>query len=335
MKIRVLGAGWYGAHIGLALREKGHDVEVHESADHVFAGASGSNPARLHEGFHYPRSRLTRAFCQDHKARFLKAYGHLTRAVPINIYAIAAKDSLIDFGTYTQVLKSEVDLVSIHDPREFGLQNVEGAVLTGERHIIIRLAREYFTAALGPVLKLNTPAGSSEDTVWDWTIDCTFCALDRVDVDRYEPCITGILGGPVNTAVTIMDGPFPSLYPWDEMYGLNSLTSAKYTPLDRCSSWLDAKKVLEATTQAQARGRVQEMFDQLVLFWPDVAKLYSIVDWKFGIRAMPRSAAAARTVDVVRIGDRLIRIRAGKIDAVFQAQLLVEEIIDSDKDRIS
>jgi glycerol-3-phosphate dehydrogenase len=64
VKIRVLGGGWYGCHIALALIGDGHEVEIHETRERIFEGASGSIPARLHLGFHYPRSRMTRAACQ-------------------------------------------------------------------------------------------------------------------------------------------------------------------------------------------------------------------------------------------------------------------------------
>jgi hypothetical protein len=42
---------------------------------------------------------------------------------------------------------------------------------------------------------------------------------------------------------------------------------------------------------------------------------------------MPRSAADARLVDVVRVGERALRVRAGKIDAIFHAERLVREMI--------
>ena len=84
MKIRVLGAGFYGCHIALALMRDGHHVAVHEIAGRIFAGASGAIPARLHVGCHYPRSRMTRAACQEHNAAFMSEYGFLTRNVPVN-----------------------------------------------------------------------------------------------------------------------------------------------------------------------------------------------------------------------------------------------------------
>jgi hypothetical protein len=42
---------------------------------------------------------------------------------------------------------------------------------------------------------------------------------------------------------------------------------------------------------------------------------------------MPLSGADMRLVDVVRLGERLIRVRAGKIDAVLHAEKLIREML--------
>jgi hypothetical protein len=90
-------------HLALALkRADGHEVEVHETRRDIFEGASGNIPARLHQGFHYPRSRLTRAACQITAEAFMARYGHLTRGVPVNIYAVAEHQSLVDFDQYVR-----------------------------------------------------------------------------------------------------------------------------------------------------------------------------------------------------------------------------------------
>lgn len=328
MKIRVLGAGWYGAHLATALIRDGHQVELHESADRIFAGASGGIPSRLHIGTHYPRSRLTRAACQDHHAAFMRNYGELTHGVPVNIYAIAAHDSLVDFGNYVQTLRNEIEFVTVQKPEEFGLRNVEGAILTGERHVITDKARAFFEDRLKDVLVLQSSCNRIDDPAWDWTIDCTFCANDSANVERYEPCITGLLAGPVDRAVTVMDGPFPSLYPWDEEQGLSSLTSAKWTPLARCKTREEAQGILNKFDVEQARERIGAMFAQLGSFWPAALDLYNPVDYKLSIRAMPRSGSDARLVDVVKVGERALRIRAGKIDAIFDAERLVKGMIE-------
>jgi hypothetical protein len=328
MRVRVLGGGWYGCHLALFMMNLGHEVELHESKTQLFSGASGANPARLHRGFHYPRSRLTRAACLDHAEAFMSRYGHLTRAVPINLYAIAAQDSLVDFGNYRQTLAGEVEFITVERPEEFGLANVEGALLTGERHIVISQARAFFEEELEPVTELGRDAGLIDSPEWDLTLDCTFCALDAEAIDRYEPCVTGILEGPTDKAVTIMDGPFPSIYPWNEAEGLSSITSASLTPLSKkCRTYAEAKAVLDQLTPAEAGARVGEMLVQIAHFWPSVPDDYRLEDYRVGVRAMPRSGADARLVDVVRVGERALRIRAGKIDAVFRAEAMVLEMI--------
>jgi hypothetical protein len=298
----------------------------------LFSGASGGNPARLHLGFHYPRSRLTRAMSQEHYAYFMRTYGFLTRGVPINLYAIAAQESLVDYGTYRKVLQGEVDMLDVVNPSEFGLTNVEGAVLTGERHIVIEEARNFFTEELKHVAEYGVCYSEAPPPVdcplWDWTIDCTFCAMDSANVDRYEPCVTGILQGPTNQAVTIMDGPFPSIYPWNESRDLCSITSAKWTPLARCKTRAEAEHVIATVGDDKVQEHVLQMRADIAHFWPASQDMFKWVDTKLSIRAMPRSGADARLVDVTRVGKRALRIRAGKIDAVEQAYQVVIALME-------
>ncbi len=330
MKIRVLGGGWYGCHISATLLADGHDVELHEIAGELFAGASGANPARLHGGFHYPRSRLTRALCQEHHAAFMACYGALTRGVPVNIYAIAAEDSLVDFGTYCEILAGETQFVAIERPAEFGLDHVEGAVLTGERHIVIERARAHFSRLLEGHVRFGVAPGGDDDAAWDWTIDCTFCALDGRDVDRYEPCLMVLLRGPTDRAVTIMDGPFPSLYPWHEESGLSSLTSARWTPFSKsCRSREAARAMLDSVTLDEINHRAECMLASMARFYPAVREEYEIADHKLSIRAMPRSGADARLVDIARTGERSLRVRAGKIDAILLAEREIKRLLSS------
>lgn len=328
MKIRVLGAGFYGAHIATALIAAGHEVEVHEIADRVFAGASGAIPARIHQGFHYPRSRITRAACLEHRDAFMAAYGHLTRAVPVNLYAIARDESLVDFDQYVSTLRGEVDFIPVR-PEEFGLHECEGAVLTGERHIVTDLARAEFEDRLAGRIEFGRPAGLVDDPAWDLTIDCTFCANDAAGVDRYEPCVVLLLKGPTDKAVTIMDGPFGSLYPWREELGLSSLSSARWSPFSKeCRTWNHASAVLSRQGPNEVHARALLMISAMARHYPAIREQYTIADTRLSIRAMPLSGADTRLVDVVRVGDRAVRVRAGKIDAVIHAERLIKAMID-------
>lgn len=328
MKIRVLGGGWFGCHIACALLHDGHAVELHEIADRLFAGASGGNPARLHQGQHYPRSGLTRKACQEHNAEFLATYGELVRSVPVNIYAIAEHNSLVDFLTYCKILAGEIEYIKI-DPGHFGLTRVEGAIQTGEKHIVIDDARKVFTHSLKAVASFGVAPGLVDDPDWDWTIDCTFCANDELNINRYEPCVTTILEGPKEPrAVTIMDGPFPSIYPWDERQNLYSLTSALHTPISKsCKTYKEAKNKLAWEDQKGLDWRGHLMLAQMSDYWPSVLDEFKVAGHLLAVRALPLSAADARLVDVVQVGEHALRIRAGKIDAIFQAERLIKKII--------
>lgn len=328
MRIRILGAGWYGCHLGLAFAEDGHRVEVHETRDRIFSGASGNIPARLHLGFHYPRSRITRAACQEHSEAFMARYGDLTAGVPVNIYAVARDRSLVDFDQYVRTLQGEVEFVRIARPEEFGLRNVEGAVLTGERHIVTERARAYFEEQLGDRVRLGMPPTDQLDhPAYDLTIDCTFCAHEAAGVDRYEPCLVVLLKGPTDRAVTVMDGPFPSLYPWDEAEGLCSLSSALHTPISKeIRTWWEAVEAIQDAGPHDIRERANRMYDQMAEFYPDIA-IYQPVDYRLSVRAMPLSGADTRVVDVVRLGESLLRVRAGKIDAVIHAEKMIRGML--------
>jgi hypothetical protein len=328
VRLRILGAGFYGCSLGLAFAEQGHRVEVHETRGRIFEGASGNIPARLHLGFHYPRSRLTRAACQEHSEAFMARYGHLTHGVPTNIYAVAADHSLVDFDQYVRTLRGEVEFVTIETPAEFGLRNVEGAVLTGERHILTDAARDYFEEKLGDRIRVNMPPADLLDHPgWDMTIDATFCANESAGVDRYEPCLVVLLEGPTDRAVTIMDGPFPSLYPFNEDAGLCSLSSALHTPFSKeIKTWSEAVSAMQDATRLEVHQRADRMIAQMAEFYPAIGG-YTPVDFRLSVRAMPLSGADMRLVDVVRLGDHLLRVRAGKIDAVIHAEKMIRGML--------
>lgn len=330
MKIRILGAGWYGCHIAITLMRAGHEVEIHESKDIIFAGASGSIPARLHLGFHYPRSAATREACQKHSKEFMSHYKHLTRLVPLNIYAIAKGDSMVDFGQYVKTMSGEVDFIKVDedDIGVYGLQNVEGALLTGECHVVPSLARQYFEDNIGQKIIYDSRPELVDDPAYDWTIDCTFCANDSAGVDRYEPCIVGLLRGPTDRAVTIMDGPFSSLYPWDEDNRLNSLSSAKWSPFSKtCKTWKEANEIIETISPSMIGRHLDGMMDDIKAYYPDAATKYEFHGYRLSIRAMPKSGADSRLVEIIRVGDKAMRVRAGKIDAVISAAKFIKEII--------
>ncbi len=256
-------------------------------------------------------------------------YGFLTRNVPTNIYAVVAVDSLLDFGSYIEALKSaDTEFVTIFDPAEYGLQNIEGAVLTGERHILADKARAHFEELLGGRIHFGEAVSDLGGSEWDMTIDATFAANDTETIDRFEPCLTVLLKGPVDRSLTCMDGPYGGIYVFDEEKKLSSMTSARFTPFSKtCRTYAEARHLLDRLNQWEIKAQADAMMEQVAFYWPAVMDLYEIADYRLAIRAMPRSGADARLVDVRRVGDRAIQVRAGKIDAVIEAERVVKEML--------
>jgi L-2-hydroxyglutarate oxidase LhgO len=55
----VIGGGFYGCSLALALASRFHRVAVLEQRPELMSRASYVNQARVHNGYHYPRSFLT------------------------------------------------------------------------------------------------------------------------------------------------------------------------------------------------------------------------------------------------------------------------------------
>jgi len=123
-----------------------------------------------------------------------------------------------------------------------------------------------------------------------------------------------------------MDGPFPSVYPWNEKEGLCSLTSAKWTPFERVATYWEAKTFLDKLDGKTTLERTGEMINAMAYFYPAI-RTYEIAGWKLGIRAMPKSGADSRLVDIVPISNRTLRVRAGKIDAVLHTEQEIARLI--------
>ena len=64
----------------------------------------------------------------------------------------------------------------------------------------------------------------------------------------------------------------------------------------------------------------------MAFFYPKV-KEFKVVDHMLAIRAMPMSAADSRLVHIVKLSDKVIRIRSGKIDAVIEAEQEIKKLL--------
>ena len=148
-KVAIIGAGWYGCHLGSSLKTLGFDVTVFEQHARPLHEASGNNQFRLHLGFHYPRHHGTRVQSRDGFMRFMERYPYLSRDIPENIYAVPRAESLIDFSTYRLIMTSTgIDFRETSET-SVPIREIAGLMHTGERVLLIEQSRRYFQEVLG------------------------------------------------------------------------------------------------------------------------------------------------------------------------------------------
>lgn len=136
-RIAIIGAGWYGCHIGLSLMSLGMEVEIFDKAPRPLHLASGNNQFRLHQGFHYARHHATRIQSRDGFIRFNERYPTLGADVADNIYAVPNETSLVDFDTYKLIMVSSgMNFIEMPQGSEL-LTNTEGMIRTRERVLLI------------------------------------------------------------------------------------------------------------------------------------------------------------------------------------------------------
>ena len=134
--VAVIGGGWYGCHIAHALSVKGFKVVLYEKGASLFHGASGKNQFRLHAGFHYPRSSITRHQIKEGRREFLERLPEFVHALDTCLYAVSSAASVIDFGTFKQIFQATGTQFTEINPQVHGLTNVEGCISTNEEMLL-------------------------------------------------------------------------------------------------------------------------------------------------------------------------------------------------------
>jgi glycine/D-amino acid oxidase-like deaminating enzyme len=98
----VIGGGFYGARLASMLRRRGLRVLLVEREASLLARASLRNQARVHNGYHYPRSILTSMRSRVNYRRFLDEYGDCVHAGFTHYYAVARGMSKVTAGQFVE-----------------------------------------------------------------------------------------------------------------------------------------------------------------------------------------------------------------------------------------
>ncbi|MGE0704864.1 MAG: NAD(P)/FAD-dependent oxidoreductase [Vicinamibacterales bacterium] len=90
----VIGGGFYGATLAARLRSRFERVILLERGSGLLTRASYANQARVHAGYHYPRSIMTALRSSVNFSRFAHDYGDCVDSTFTKIYAIARESKV-------------------------------------------------------------------------------------------------------------------------------------------------------------------------------------------------------------------------------------------------
>ena len=263
----ILGAGLYGLYAALFCAKRGERVLVLERDDAPFSRATYINQARVHMGYHYPRSISTATKSRRYFDRFVEEFGFCIRQEFEQVYATSSSFSWTNAPQF-QSFCHNVDIPCEEIPvsRFFQPGLCDGAFLTTEYTYDAALLRDSMMRQIAqyPSITLcfrvrqmeleqvqdcyHIRMDGSEPVSTGFLLNATYASINQVLHQmgfepfriKYELCeiiLCEVDARLHNTGITVMDGPFFSIMPFGKT-GLHSLTSVTFTPHVSCNDTL-------------------------------------------------------------------------------------------------
>lgn len=254
----ILGAGIYGLYAALKSVEKGYKILVLEYDEAIFMRGTYINQARVHNGYHYPRSRSTAVKSRDYFDRFVKDYKESINLDFRKIYAISKDYSWTNGEQFEKFcLDNKIPQEKIPESIYFTPGTTDGVYDTVEYSFdapligqdLLTQCLKYpnfnivYNQRIETIIKDNdsyliNTNGNTYKTKFllNSTYASTNQILDKLGFEKlnikYELCeiiLCNVSSNIRNVGITVMDGPFFSLMPFGKT-GYHSLTSVTFTP---------------------------------------------------------------------------------------------------------
>jgi glycine/D-amino acid oxidase-like deaminating enzyme len=318
----VIGGGFYGARLALTLRAEGETVLLLEREPVLLGRASLVNQARVHNGYHYPRSVLTSIRSRLNYDRFRIDYGESVYDLFDHYYAIAhgSKTTAVQFAQFCKRVGAPASPAPDHVRKLFDPSRIEDVVLVQECAFNAVRLRERLSADLTAAeVDVRTGAtaarvareafssrvffcrgGANETATSSRVFNCTYSSLNsilsnssasQIPLKRELAEMALVVSPPEleGLGVTVMDGPYFSLMPYPSRQGLSTLSHVRYTP--HCA-WFDSPGSVPLDGSELLEGyatRFPHMVRDAARFLPCIAGA-KYVDSLWEIKAiMPRS----------------------------------------------
>ncbi len=255
----IIGGGLYGLYAAALCGKNGQKVIVLEYDSESFMRATYINQARVHMGYHYPRSFSTAIKSAHYFERFNKDYADCILTEFDQVYATSADFSWTNAEQFKKFCKdADIRCDEISPEKYFQKGKCDGAFLTREYTYDAKLLRERLLAEIkqypgvelvydARIKNMQKDAAEYAVTMEDgreyrssFVLNATYASVNQISAKlgyepfkiKYELCEIILCKASdelKNVGLTVMDGPFFSIMPFGKT-GFHSLTSVTFTP---------------------------------------------------------------------------------------------------------
>lgn len=349
----IIGAGIYGRYISNYLfnKEK-HVLQIAKDGCLLFnqqsqGVASLVNQARVHNGYHYPRSIATAKASVKNYHRFIDDfYSSIIHGFK-QVYSIPKYGSLTNATQFEQFCQNLGVQCEEYYPDFLNKQSLQGSWLVDELAIdTIQMMQSLEMdrkneLVIDEVARIDvTDHGfklvckSGKEFESKHVINCTYANLNHIQFEgkiqplhlKYEACEIALMNPSrklKNIGITFMDGPFASFMPFSKD-GLWSLTSVQQTPHYFNYTGIDSVSSMSSN------------FDQMILqlkqyFNIPIRQLFDYSHSQYVVKTI---LANSETDDnrLIKVSttqfneNKYIRVLGGKLNAIYELDQMLEVI---------
>lgn len=304
----VVGGGFYGSAIAIYLaRQRGFKrIVLVESEGALMTRASYNNQARVHNGYHYPRSFTTAYRSRINLPRFVADWPQVVKQDFTKLYAVARRNSKVtakQFERFCRDIGANIEpaaprLKALFEPRlieevfeveEYAFNSTKLAAWAARELDECAVQLRFNTRAVEVSRSTEAPLrvvtrnanGDLAQLPCKYVFNCTYSGLNVMKGEfpgvstglKHEITEMALMQMPdelEEIGVTVMDGPFFSMMPFPAR-NLHTLSHVRYTPH---LHWNDSDGIdpYEKLRQYERESRTDRMVRDVGRYIPAILK---------------------------------------------------------------
>ncbi len=347
----VVGGGFFGCSLALMLARGGARVRLLERSSDLLTRASLNNQARVHHGYHYPRSVLTGLRSRVNYPRFTEDFSACIESGFRHYYAVAARQSHVtarQFETFCRRIESPLQRAPVAVRRWFNPALVEQVYEVEEvafDALKLRAALQSrlqtakvevsLSAEVSRVVTAGVELATGELLLAPRVFNCTYSGLNQLlsrsgaepialRHELAELCIVEVPPELKSAGVTVMCGPFFSLMPFPSLQA-HSLSHVRYTP--HCA-WEDSAAAT-GVAAAPRPSRFEHMRMDALRYLPALGQLrhlQSIWETKTVLPSSEQNDSRPILFRPSAVLPGLVSVMGGKLDNVYDLPAELERL---------